>query len=121
MGLTVLELEVANPARPDVVEKVQLLVDSGAIYAVVPAPVLEALGIRPLAKQQFRLLNGARIDRRRGWALFRYGSRTAVADVLFGQPRDTGLVGSLTLQALGFVLDPFRRELRELPTTSEGV
>ena len=31
MGLTVLELEIANPARPAVTERVDLLIDSGAI------------------------------------------------------------------------------------------
>jgi hypothetical protein len=40
MGLTVLELEVANPASPEITEKVEFLIDSGAAYSVVPAPVL---------------------------------------------------------------------------------
>jgi hypothetical protein len=39
MGLTTLELEVANAASPDRTEKLEFLVDSGAIYSVVPAPV----------------------------------------------------------------------------------
>jgi hypothetical protein len=48
MGLTVLELEIANPARPTVTERVDMLIDSAAIYSVVPAAVLARLGIEPL-------------------------------------------------------------------------
>ena len=51
MGLTTLELEVASPASPERAEKLEFLVDSGAIYSVVPAPVLERLGIKSLAQQ----------------------------------------------------------------------
>ena len=59
MGLTFLELEVANLARPDVAEKLEFLIDSGAIYSVLPAAVLDRLGIEPMAEQEFRLANGA--------------------------------------------------------------
>ena len=58
MGLTVLEVEVGNPANPDVTEKLEFLIDSGAIYSVVPAPVLEGLGIKPLKEEEFRLVDG---------------------------------------------------------------
>ena len=44
LGLTVLEIEVGNPASPQLTEKVEFLVDSGTIYSVVPTPTLERLG-----------------------------------------------------------------------------
>jgi hypothetical protein len=34
MGSTVLEIEIGNPSEPSVTEKIDLLVDSGAIYSV---------------------------------------------------------------------------------------
>lgn len=52
MGLTVLELEVANPARPEATEKLEFLIDSGAICCVVPRPVLQRPGITRLAQQE---------------------------------------------------------------------
>jgi len=115
MGLTVLELEVANPANPEVAEKVEFLIDSGAIYSVVPAPVLERLGIRPLVEQTFRLADGSKIVRRKGGAVFRHGERVGVADVIFGEEGDSTLLGAFTLEALGLSLDPLRRELKPLP------
>ena len=115
MGLTVLEIEVGNPAKPKVTEKIEFLIDSGAIYSVVPASVLKKLGIKPLAEQQFRLANGQKILRKKGIALFKYGKRVGGADVIFGQKGDSNLLGAFTLEALGLSLDPLRRELKPLP------
>ena len=77
------------------------MIDSGAIYSVIPTPLLERLGIRPLVEQEFRLANGTKIVRKKGGALFKYGDRV--------------LLGAFTLEALGLSLDPLRRELRPLP------
>ena len=115
MGLTVLEIEIANPVDPATTEPVELLVDSGAIYSVVPTAVLEKLGIKPYAEQEFRLADGSRIARKRGVAVFRYGDRIGGADVIFGEAQDSSLLGAFTLEALGLALDPLRRELREIP------
>ncbi len=115
MGLTVLEIEVGNPANPEVTEKVEFLIDSGAVYSVVPAPVLEKLGIEPLVEEEFRLANGDKIVRKKGIALFKYGDRVGGADVIFGEEGDQQLLGAFTLEALGLVLDPLKRELRPLP------
>jgi clan AA aspartic protease len=115
MGLTVLEVEVGNPANPDVTEKLEFLIDSGAIYSVVPQPVLEKLGIRPVSEQEFRLPDGTKIMRKKGIALFKFGDRIGGAGVIFGEEGDSQLLGAFTLEALGLSLDPIKRELRELP------
>jgi len=115
VGLTVLEIEVGNPANPEVTEKIDFLVDSGAIYSVVASPVLQRLGIRALTEQQFRLADGSKIVRKKGGAVFRYGDRVGFADVIFGEEGDSTLLGAFTLEALGLSLDPLRRELKPLP------
>ena len=115
MGLTVLRVEVGNPADPEATVGLQFLVDSGATYSVVPAEVLEGLGLRPLGEEEFRLADGTSVRRRTGGALFKYGNRIGVANVIFGEPGDSTLLGVLTLEALGYALDPLRRELRPLP------
>jgi len=115
MGLTVLEIEVGNPANPEVTEKVDFLIDSGAIYSVVPTPILEKLGIKPLAEEEFRLANGTKVVRKKGGALFKYGDKVGVAGVIFGEEGDHKLLGAFTLEALGLVLDPLKRELKPLP------
>jgi len=120
MGLTVLELEVGNPAMPEITEKIEFLIDSGAIYSVVPAAVLDALGIRPIAEQEFRLADGSKITRRKGGAFFRLGEAVGVSDVIFGEEGDSQLLGAFTLEALGLALDPFKRELKPLPMILAG-
>lgn len=115
MGLTVLEMEVGNPAKPEVTKKLEFLIDSGAIYSVVPTQILEKLGIKPLTEQEFRLADGTKIVRKKGGALFKYKNKIGVADVIFGEEGDSILLGSFTLEALGLALDPLRRELKPLP------
>jgi hypothetical protein len=115
MSLTYLDLQVANPSDPDHTETIECLVDSGSIYSILPAPILERLGIRPHSEQVFRLANGETMTRKRGAALYRYGDRIGAADVVFGEPDDARILGVFTLEAMGLGLDPVRRELIELP------
>jgi predicted aspartyl protease len=115
MGITSLVIEVANPATPSVTESLEFIVDSGAVYSVVPAPVLRKLGIRPLKRETFRLANGTTIVRRKGGAVFKFRDYVGVADVIFGEEGDAVLLGALSLEALGLSLDPIRRELKPMP------
>jgi clan AA aspartic protease len=115
MAMTVVEIDVANVANPELTETVEFLVDSGATYSVVPAAILERLNIRPLTEQEFRLANGEKIRRKKGGAVFKFGERSGTADVIFGEDGDANLLGASTLEALGLALDPLKRELRELP------
>jgi hypothetical protein len=88
---------------------------------VVLATILRRLGIRPLRKkQEFRLADGSTIERRKGVALFTYQDKEGGADVVFGEPGDSNLLGGLTLEALGLSLDPLPRELRPLPMILAG-
>ena len=115
MGLTQVHMEISNPSDMETTEPIELLVDSGAIYSVIPGGLLGKLGIRPYAEQEFRLADGSRIVRKKGMAGFRYGDRTGGADVIFGEPGDSLLLGAFTLESLGLGLDPIRRELVEIP------
>ena len=120
MGLTVLRVKVGNPAKPKVTEELEFLVDSGAVYSVVPSRVLRRLGIKPIANEEFRLADGSAIFRKKGIALFRYQDKVGGADVIFGEEGDSLLLGAFTLEALGLALDPLRRELRPLPLVLSG-
>ncbi len=120
MGLTVLSVEVADPAQPAVREAVDFLVDSGAVYSFVPRDVLARLGITAHSRQRFRLADGSTIERERGDALFFYKNQRGAAPVIFGEPGDAMLLGAVTLESLGFVLDAVRRDLLQLPMVVSG-
>ena len=115
MGITYVDMEIANVSAPDRTARLSFLVDSGAAYSVVPTPVLEELGIAPITSQVFTLANGEKITRKKGGAVYRFGERVGVADVIFGEEGDANLLGAFSLEALGLGLDPLRRVLIELP------
>jgi hypothetical protein len=120
VGLTILSIDVANPAHPATREPVEFLVDSGAVYSFVPREVLARLGIAPHSRQRFRLANGSTIDRDRGDALYFYKNQQGASPVFFGEPGDAALLGAVTLESLGFVLDAIRRDLLPLPMVVGG-
>jgi len=115
MGLAFLRLEVANVSNPPITETVEFLIDSGAIYSIIPRPILQRLGVSTLAEQTFRLATGQAIRRQTGAALFKYQDRIGPALVVFGEEGDATLLGAHTLGALGYALDPVWRELVPLP------
>jgi predicted aspartyl protease len=115
MVLTSLLIGVGIPGEPEVTKEIEFLIDSGAVHSVVPAEILDRLGIAPLGSQEYRMANGGRIVRRQGIALFKYKDRIGGADVIFGEEGDSNLLGATTLESLGLSLDPIKRELRPLP------
>ena len=115
MGLTHVTIQVANPARPKRTLTVEFLVDSGAVYSVVPVTTLRKLGVKAHSKQVFTLADGSQIIRRKGDLLFMMDGSRGAAPVIFGERGDSTLLGAVTLEALGVILDPIRRELRPLP------
>ena len=66
-------------------------------------------------EQEFRLAVRSRSTRKKGVALFKYQDRIGGSDVIFGEDEDATLLGALTLESLGYALDPLRRELRDIP------
>jgi len=115
MGITNLKIEVGNPEEPENTETLMFLIDTGAMYSIVPTPILKNFGLKPLSEREFILADGTTIVRKIGWALFRYKDYVGVSDVIFGEEDDSVLCGALTLEALGLAIDPFRRRLIELP------
>lgn len=115
MGLTYVLVRVANPADPSKSFEQSFLVDSGAVYSVVPRTHLAEIAIVPHSKRTFILANGEKIERDLGTAIFEYQGRRGDSLVIFGEEGDSVLLGSTTLEGFGLILDPFRRELKPLP------
>jgi clan AA aspartic protease len=115
MALTYIRGSIANPARPRRSARLKFLVDSGALYSVVPASVLRRLGIKPGGSRSFILADGTEVKRALGQALFRLNGEEAASPVIFRAAGDSVLLGTASLGALGLMLDPLKRELRPLP------
>ena len=118
MGLTYVQATIGNPARPRRSARLKFLVDSGAAYSLVPASVLQRLGIKRGKTKSFILADGTEVKRSIGQALFRLNGDEGASPVIFGKEDDSVLLGSVSLEALGLILDPFKRQLRPLPRSS---
>lgn len=114
MGITFLKVRVSNPASPRKGAIFEFLVDSGAIYSVLPTEALKRLGIKATSFEEFTLANGEIIRKPVGNALFGHGGKVRAAPVIFGDP-GIRLLGATTLEALGVILDPINRTIRPLP------
>lgn len=114
MAITYLDIAVKNPKDLKRSSVGHFLVDSGAVYSVMPASVLKKLGILPDDMQKFTLANGEVIEKKVGNALFEYGGKVRSSPVVFGE-KDIYLLGAVTLESLGVILDPINRELKPLP------
>jgi clan AA aspartic protease len=114
MGLTIQRLVVKENHRTRRKAEVDFLIDSGAVYSLVPGVILRKLGIRPHRQIDFTLADGTKITRRVGDAYFEYRGEGGAAPVIFGEKGDEPLLGATTLESLGLALDPFKRRL--IPT-----
>ena len=61
MGLTYIEGTVSNNGSP---RKVEFLVDSGAVYSLLPQQVWKQLKLKPKRTLTFTLADGTKIKRR---------------------------------------------------------
>jgi predicted aspartyl protease len=111
MGLTNQRLLVKGSHRARRKEAVNFLIDSGAVYSLVPSPTLKKLGIQPHRRIDFALADGTTITRQVGDAYFEFQGEGGAAPVIFGEKGDEPLLGATTLGSIGLVLDPFRRRL----------
>jgi len=66
-------------------------------------------------EESFILADGTEISRPIGDTTFFIDGKRAALPVIFGEKDDNALLGIVTLESLGFVLDPFKRVLRPLP------
>ena len=112
MGLTYVDATVTGPTGKS--ERLELLVDSGASYSLLPTKVWKALKLKPMEKQTFTLADGTHLDRRISECRIALNGIERHSPVILGDPGDEPLLGVLTLEILGLVLDPFKRELRPM-------
>lgn len=112
MGLTYAKIAIEKPFGGKDSVELDLLVDTGAMFSVVPASVLEKLGILPIKKMEFELADGSTIEREVGEARFRFDGRSATSPVVFGNESDSGILGVVSMETLGLEVDPLRKILR---------
>jgi clan AA aspartic protease len=112
VGITFTPARLANPRRADLGEiEVELLVDTGALYSVVPASLLERLGVERLDRRDFTLADGSHVAYDVGEVTFVVDGQARMWLVVFAPEGVTALLGVLALESLGLMVNPVTREL----------
>ena len=91
---------------------VDFLVDSGAKYSLLPEDVWRAIGLTPRRKMAFVLADGTRMERDISECYIRLLDDEGHTPVILGEGNDEPLLGVVTLEIFGFILDPFNRTIR---------
>ena len=113
MGFIHVDVEVSNPANPDVSESVRVMVDTGATLSILPSSMLERLGIQRLSRRRFRGFGGV-VTREVGGAYIGYDDEIASVTVVFGSEDDPPILGVTALEVLGFTVDPVKGSLNRV-------
>lgn len=109
------DVDVSRSGGPGL--PVRFLVDSGAVYSVLPRDAWISLGLTPARRMEFVLADGTVIERDVAHCFFTYETYEGVeapSPVVLGEPGDDALLGAVTLETMGLVLNPFTRRLRPM-------
>jgi len=121
MGITTAILRVREHRKAAKFAEVEFLVDSGAVYSLVPGKILDELEIEPHREMSFSLADGTTVKRRVCSAYFEFEGEGGPAPVVYGEEGDTALLGATTLESLGLVLNPFSRTLHPMRLLMAGL
>jgi aspartyl protease family protein len=112
MGFTRVRVVVESLGDSPVRREVDLLVDTGALYSILPAKLLRDMGIQPQQRLPFELADGSTIERAVGEVRFHYDGRNGVSRVIFGEEGDADVLGVVALETMGLEVDPVRKVIR---------
>jgi len=98
-------------ARSGATETLQAMVDTGAIFTTIPAPVLERLAVTPFDTIPVRFANGQVEHWRMGQVEVELDGRRRPILCLFGSPDAPPLIGAHTLEAFLLTVDPIEQKL----------
>lgn len=93
---------------------VRFLVDSGATYTLLPYEDWQAIGLSRKRSLTFTLADGTTIERQVSECHISLPEGEGHTPVILGEPGDEALLGIVTLEILGFVLNPFNRTLQPM-------
>lgn len=111
MGITYVEGKVRGPLGEEVV---RFLVDSGAMYTVLPEEAWKKIGLSPMREHEFILADGTAVRRKVSECYISLPQGESHTPVVLGEAGDHPLLGVVTLEILGLVLDPFKRTLKPM-------
>jgi predicted aspartyl protease len=114
MGLTYVEGKLRVPGGRRRPRHARFLVDSGALYSVLRSADWRALGLTPDRELDVVLADGTTLTRGVSECTFEIEGRRATSPVVLGETEDEALLGAVTLETLGLMLNPLNRTLQPM-------
>jgi clan AA aspartic protease len=101
--------------------EIEALVDTGATMLMLPADVVERLGLKERGRRKVRYANGEKdtVPWVGGVRVTILG-RDMIADALVEPAGTTALIGQIPLEELDLIVDPKSRELRVNPASPDA-
>jgi clan AA aspartic protease len=112
MGIVYIEGTVTRPKGKKAI--VRFLVDSGATYTLLPRGDWKKIGLEPKRSLTFALADGTAVERKVSECRISLPQGEAHTPVILGEANDEPLLGVVTLEILGLVLNPFNRTLQPM-------
>jgi len=114
VGVFSVTVEIGD-SRGENFQAIEALVDSGASYTLVPARLLQGLGVTPHERRRCLLADERIVEREIGRTWLRIDGRTEMTIVVFGDEGAQPLLGAVTLEEFGLGIDPMKQQL--IPVT----
>lgn len=111
MGTFSVPAGLVNPERRVQHVSLDLLVDTGATWTMLPSEVVTQLGLSAPQAREVTLANGQRVRYPAGQVEIQLNGEGLVTVFLAGPPGSLALLGAVTLEQFGLAPDPVRKTL----------
>lgn len=115
VGTFTVPATMANPKDPERRLTLDLLVDTGSTWTLLPADVVNQLGLATPWRQAVRLASGEGVTYGAGQVVIRLNGEERYTVFLAGPPGVLGLLGAVTLEEFGLAPDPVNQKLISIP------
>ncbi|MBI2852426.1 MAG: aspartyl protease family protein [Chloroflexi bacterium] len=112
MGFVKTRVKISNPAEPSRTAELELLVDTGATFTMLPGSLLREIGVQADTSFRLRLADGRFLERGGCTVWMEVKGKGYKVPVVIGENGDVSVLGVTALEILGFEVDPMSRKLK---------
>ena len=117
MGTFSVQIEIGNRYDGQFVP-LEAMVDTGASYLMIPADLLQRLGVRQTERRVFQLADHRTVEYDMGVLELRLDGRQIPVPVVFAPEATTPLLGAVALEIFGLGVDPMGERLMSVLSLS---
>jgi predicted aspartyl protease len=111
MGTFSAKLKVWKEDRPEGVQELDLLVDTGASFSWISKARLVGLGVKPAYQMPFRTIDGRLLERDMAVVYIATNGRSVPDLVVMAEEGESEVMGAHSIEGLGMAADPVQKKL----------